>query len=331
MLSTSPDIQVIGTALNGKKAMQIIPILNPDVICTDLNMPIMDGFQLTREVMTKYPKPILVISTDVQEQNTQNVFNLLDAGALDVFPKPQSGLSISGNYGNKSGELIEKIKTISTIDVTKKRRVSNSTASRRMERIKIKDVASSRIKVIVFGASIGGPQVLKTVLTKFPFDFPLPIFCVQRIKEEFLKGLIDWFSLNCKMRVRIAQDGEAPMPGIIYFPKERSHLELDASGNFTSLKKLTYKGYRPSITVTLNSVARHYGSGVIAVLLSGLGSDGLEGMERIANEGGITIAQSKESSVVSGTISQAIDNDIVHYALDPEEIPFKITDLLQQR
>ena len=146
ILSSSSDIQVIGTALNGKKAMQLIPILNPDVVCTDLNMPIMDGLELTKQIMTTHPKPILVVSANVQEEYSQNVFNLLEAGALDVYPKPRKGLSIRGDYSKEAELLIEKIKTISKIKVSKPKVAYGSNIIN--SSVRIKQTKSTKFKLV---------------------------------------------------------------------------------------------------------------------------------------------------------------------------------------
>lgn len=332
MLAVSSDIDIVGTALNGSKAMKLIPVLEPDVICTDINMPVMNGYQLTKEVMKKFPRPILVISTEVQEDQKDNVFNLLEMGALDVFPKPRSGLSLQDRdfSTGKTNTLIEKVKTIANLKVKRKpigktkkapkKNFSPSIASRNLD--------GNKVRIIVLGGGVGAPQVLKSVLTQFSFNFPIPIICVQHISDEFLQNLVDWLAANCQIRVRIAQDGKPPRPGVIYFPKPGSHLEIDADGNFSSKRKLPYKSYRPSISVTLNSVSNYYNNKVLAILLSGMGSDGVEGMQKVKQSGGITMVQSEESSVADGMISQALKANVVDHILDIDEISEKIIALL---
>jgi two-component system chemotaxis response regulator CheB len=331
MLAISSDIDIVGTALNGSKALKLIPVLEPDVICTDINMPVMDGYQLTKEVMERFPRPILVVSTEVQEDQKDNVFNLLEMGALDVFPKPRSGLSLQDRdfTAGKTNTLIEKVKNIARLNVkkktTKKAKTKKKTPS---PSIPTRNLDGNKVRIIVFGGGVGAPQVLKTVLTQFSFNFPIPIICVQHISDEFLQNLVDWLASNCQIRVRIAQDGNAPRPGVIYFPKPGSHLEIDSDGNFSSQRKLPYKSYRPSISVTLNSVSNYYHNKVLGILLSGMGSDGVEGLQKVKQRGGITLVQSEESSVADGMISQALKANVVDHVLNIDEISEKIISLL---
>lgn len=326
IFATSPEIEVVGTAKHGLEALELIPKLQPDVICTDLHMASMNGLEFTREVMHKYPRPILVISNSVQEHDTQNVFQLLEAGAVDVFPKPETGFT--SDYELVKQELINKIKILSGVKVfTQHRRnkitenhehrqtlsiqnrpnnpakISHSSALKSLSRY---HQISKIIKVVVIGASTGGPQALKTIMTHLPATFPVPIICVQHISNGFLNGLVNWLASECKLPVKIASSGELPQPGIVYFPPEEHHLELSEMGKFFCSKALPVGGHRPSITVTFNSVANFYGSFAAGVLLTGMGRDGADGMLAIATAGGLTIAQNEATSVIFGMPKEAI-------------------------
>ncbi|HEY9705108.1 MAG TPA: chemotaxis-specific protein-glutamate methyltransferase CheB, partial [Allocoleopsis sp.] len=321
MLSSSADILIVGTATNGKKALEIVNEVNPDVICTDLHMPEMNGLELTQEIMVTYPKPILVISASVQEDDNDNVFQLLQAGAVDIFPKPVGGLDI--NYQKSQQELINKIKILSGVKVfTKHRRNSSaliSDVSVKQPPIniitEIPIVNQSLRKIVVIGASTGGPQALDTILTSLPGDFPIPIICIQHISEGFLQGLVDWLNPRCKLHIKIAQNGELPQPGNIYFAPEQKHLELDLYGKFAYSSSPPLGGHRPAVTITFNSVAKIYKTGVIGVLLTGMGRDGAEGMRNIYNSGGLTIAQDELSCVVFGMPKEAIALKAVNHIL----------------
>jgi two-component system, chemotaxis family, protein-glutamate methylesterase/glutaminase len=322
MLSTSPDIQVVGKARSGREALELIPRLQPAVICTDLNMPDMDGLELTQEIMARFPRPILVVSAAVQTEDTHNVFRVLEAGAIDILPKPRGGLAADDPH--VAQELISKIKLISGVMALTKRQ------SRVPGPGQNQDGPSplARPRIVAIGASTGGPQALRTILAQLSADFPAPILCVQHISDGFLKGLVDWLASHCTLSIKIANAGEQPQAGTIYFPQEGAHLEIDKAGRLACSHKALIDGHRPSVTATFTSVANYCGDGAIGILLTGMGSDGAQGLQEIFAVGGITIAQNEETSVVFGMPKQAIALGAVKYVLPLNKIPSLLPELL---
>jgi two-component system, chemotaxis family, protein-glutamate methylesterase/glutaminase len=307
ILDTSPEIEVVGEAHTGLEALTLIPKVEPDVICTDLHMPQMDGLEFIFQVMELYPRPILVISVSVQEDNTKHVFELLEAGAVDIFPKPTAGLTADNELFKR--ELINKIKILSGVRVFRKKRKSLSQV-KNLEADNFSAFAYKsyiKPKIVVIGASTGGPQALKELFTQLPANFPVPVICVQHICFGFLQGLIDWLATSCRLTIQIAQLGDMPKPGKIYFPSEQLHLELDAWGRFIYFDSPPVAGHRPSVTVSFESVAKFYGNATVGILLSGMGRDGADGMQAIAQAGGFTIAQDEATSVVFGMPKEAIN------------------------
>lgn len=323
LLATSPEIKVVGTARNGKEALELIPQVQPNVICTDLHMKEMDGLEFTKQVMTKDARPILVISTSVQKEDTQTIFQLLEAGAVDVFPKPSAGLA--ANYEQVKRELIGKIKVLSGVKVFTKRQLQSTTTAKEVKSPQplpigqLVDVTAP-FRVVTIGASTGGPQALNSLLSQLPSNFPVPVICTQHICEGFLQGLVDWLALECQLKVKISQNGELPLPGTIYFAPERCHLEIDAQGKFAYSIAPPVDGHRPSVTVTFKSVAKFYGRATAAILLTGMGRDGAEGMRMISQVGGMTIAQDEKSSVVFGMPKEAITLGAAKHILPVQEI-----------
>jgi two-component system, chemotaxis family, protein-glutamate methylesterase/glutaminase len=338
IFNASPEINVVGTACNGLEALELIPKLQPEVICTDFHMAEMNGLEFTQEVMKKYPLPILVISASVQADDTQNVFQLLKAGALDVFPKPIGGLV--SDYDRLAHELIAKIKILSGVKVFTRHQnlgriekiqktlkinqlpIHNNRLSTANYQRSIKNINSQPIKLLAIGASTGGPQALHAIISQLPANLPVPVICVQHISEGFLQGLVDWLGSESKVPVKIASFGEFPQAGIVYFPPEKSHLELDSQGRFIYSKAPPCGGHRPSVTITFKSVANFYGRGAAGVLLTGMGRDGAEGMLAISRLGGLTIAQDEASCVVFGMPKEAIDIGAAQHVLPISEIAF---------
>ncbi len=335
MLATSPAIEVVGTARGGREALEQFEHLRPEVICTDYLMPDMDGLALIEAAMERFPRPILVISSTVDSAQRQKAFPLLAAGAVDVVAKP------SGNdsFEESAAELVQKIKLVCGVRVIKRRApvplvtnpavanaisggavvsrptlpassaTANSNSNFKMPSsgsLFLPARGSKLIRMVAVGASTGGPQVLQTLFSSLPANFSCPIVCVQHISTGFLDGLVEWLNAACRVRVKIAENGEQALPGTVYLPQENTHLEVDRQGHLMISQGPTVDGHKPSVTVAFDAVARAYGHSAVGVLLTGMGSDGAAGLESIARAGGTTLAQDEASCVVFGMPKQAI-------------------------
>lgn len=318
LLSRSPEIQVVGTAADGREALELVPSLNPDVICTDLYMPVMDGLELTREVMANYPRPILVVSAAV-EPGSPNIFRLLEAGAVDVYLKPRDILNV--DMDKLAYELASKIRILAGVHVFRR---NNNVRGAPIAKLAPKPTIIPRpqtpVRMVVIGASTGGPQALHEILAHLPASFPVPIVCVQHIGSNFLSEMVTWLAEVSPLPIRKAVKGETPQAGMVYFAPEDAHLELDDDGRFALSLAAPLDGHRPSVTITMCAAVRCFGAGAVGVLLTGMGRDGAEGMASIAAAGGITIAQDKASSVVYGMPRQAVELGAVLHILPLKQI-----------
>jgi two-component system chemotaxis response regulator CheB len=275
----------------------------------------------------------LVISASVQEEDTQNVFELLRAGAIDVFPKPRTGLA--AEYDQIKRDLITKIKVLSGVSVfTQHRHRRESAQSHTQSRsagiptgqaeasspkpavrpaavsyaapIRSAPVDIRTPRVLTIGASTGGPRALQMVLRSLPLSFPVPVLCVQHISDGFLQGLVNWLDQECALPVAIAQANQVPQPGRVYFAPERQHLEITPQGVLRLYEAPAVAGHCPSVTVMFQSVAAYYRRSAVGVLLTGMGRDGADGLLKIAQAGGTTIAQDEATSIVFGMPREAI-------------------------
>ncbi len=326
LLATSPEIQVVGTARNGQEALALIPQLHPTVICTDYQMPIMDGLELTRQIMARFPTPVLVISAVVKAKGTPVAFKLLEAGALDIFPKP--ALVVDSDYSRLADELTQKIRILAGVTVFSRRAVDSQPASSAdLSQLPREPASPKRISLVAIGASTGGPQALKEVLQNLPTNLPVPVLCVQHISDGFLQGLVDWLSTCSSLRVTVAKPDELALPGVVYFPPDRTHLEVDSNGRLCLSSNGPVGGHCPSVDVLFKSVAKHFGQNALGVLLTGMGSDGAEGLLAIAKAGGDTVAQNEASCVVFGMPKVAIDLGAAKYVLPVAAIAQKIVNL----
>ena len=322
ILDSSPDIKVIGTAGNGVNALQQIPQLKPDVVCTDVLMGEMDGLEFTKNLMSEFPLPILVISDLVTAQNTQKIGQLFEAGVVDVFPKPKTG-SIE-DYEKQKNNLVSKLIILSGVKVfTKKHNCNYKNLKKNRSELLQNKTNTTNYQIVAIGVSTGGPKAIQQIITQLPANFPLPIVCTQHISVGFLSSLISWLSLDTKLKIKIAQIGEQPLPGTFYYAPEQYHLEIDGRGKFAYSSSPAVNNHRPSVTTMFQSLAQFYGNSMIAILLTGMGKDGVAGMQEIERRGGLTIAQDKDSSVIFGMPQEAIKLGIVNQILPLEQIaPF---------
>lgn len=314
ILSRAPDIEVVGTSANGKDALELVPKLKPDVICCDLDMPVMNGFHFIDAVMHRFPCPILVVSSLVQKEHAHNVFRALEMGALDILPKPRPGLDAQDH--THAEQLISKIKMLSGVPVFLKHDRPRGAPYA----LKLKPDETKLVRIVVIGASTGGPLALQSILKSLPADFPAPVLCVQHISEGFPQILVDWLASSSGLEVKIAEEAEMPAAGTVYFPKEGRHLVIDPNGAMVSSLALPVHGHRPSVSVTFKSAASFYGAGTVAVLLTGMGGDGADGLKIVKDEGGLTVAQDEESSIVFGMPKQAIELGAARYVLPLDKI-----------
>jgi two-component system chemotaxis response regulator CheB len=322
IIESDSGLQVAGIAKNGKVAVDMARNLRPDVITMDIRMPVMDGFQATRLIMSENPIPILVVSSSVNDEDLKISFNAIQAGALDIMEKPRGHLS--GDYLEIGRDLIHKIRLISEI------RVFRHIMPKRPGVMVMppKGIEKTRSRALAIGASTGGPSALFQILTSFDRDFPVPVFVTLHISEGFGKGCAEWIRRNSRVDVRVPVDGEHIQPGTVYFaPDDR--VMRTVSRNFISVDAEKMNRRSMPINVMMESFAEVWGPGAVGVLLTGMGDDGARGMKNIRDGGGRTIAQDEETSVVFGMPREAIALGAADSVLPLERIPTQIVQYLR--
>lgn len=324
ILDSSSEVMVIGTAKNGMEGLEQVRFLNPDVICTDLMMPVMDGLEFTKQLMETNPKPILVVSAALQGENETNVFQLLEAGALDVFPKPSGGTE--KEYDQIRDRLVSKIRVIKSIPVYKKIKKTNLADTASFQAIPKQ--TKSTIKFLAIGASTGGPNAIQQVIGHLPKDLPVPVLCVQHISDGFIESLVSWLGQNTKLRVKIMQEGEIPVSGTVYFPQNLKHMIIGYDGKLQVSTEPPFNGHCPSVNVMFKSLAKYSGDKTLAVLLTGMGDDGATGLLTIKHMGGKTIGEAESTCVVYGMPKVAKEIGALDIQLPVDKIASHILGLL---
>jgi two-component system chemotaxis response regulator CheB len=297
LLAKDPEIEVVGWAKNGDEAIRLRDAVQPDVITMDLNMPVLSGLQAIKTISSTRPIPILVVSQMTESEDSEIAFEALCSGAIDVMGKP-SGY---GREAVKTKEaLISRIKTVAHVRPIRLMGKPSPNAPSR------KTVKGKRGEgVVVIGASTGGPPALAIILKSLPRDFATPIAVVQHIAPGFITGLAQWLKRESPFSVKVAADGEPLASGTIYLAPDNAHLEFGEGAKIFLNDSLPVRGHRPSVDWLMESAAGLYRRRAVGVLLTGMGSDGAEGLKKIREAGGRTIVQDEATSLVFGMPREA--------------------------
>ncbi|QXH60553.1 protein-glutamate methylesterase/protein-glutamine glutaminase [Pseudomonas azerbaijanorientalis] len=345
ILSADSNIQVVGTATNGKEAIDQALALKPDVITMDYEMPMMDGITAVRHIMQRCPTPVLMFSS-LTHEGARVTLDALDAGAVDFLPKNFE--DISRNPEKVKQLLCEKILSISRSN----RRVSHYSApapvaapAQTPAPSSVGSFASSaparpapapiparahapatsspapkrkNYKLVAIGTSTGGPVALQRVLTQLPANFPAPIVLVQHMPAAFTKAFAERLDKLCRISVKEAEDGDILRPGLALLAPGGKQMMIDGRGAVKILPGDERLNYKPCVDITFGSAAKSYGDKVLAVVLTGMGADGREGA-RLLKQGGSSIwAQDEASCVIYGMPMAIVKAELADavYSLD---------------
>jgi two-component system chemotaxis response regulator CheB len=313
-LSADPDIAVIATASNGAEAIDLVVELRPDLIVMDVHMPIADGLEATKAIMGRVPTPIIIISSATRTQDVELSLTATQAGALMALPKPTS----ASENDEFSAQLVSMAKAMAQVKVV--RRWGGPKARSPVTPPRHRPGASRPIRLVAIAASTGGPAALRRILDDLPRDFPAPILVVQHIARGFATGFAEWLGGGSRLRVKVAEGGEPLLAGTVYVAAEDGHLGASSSGTVALSTVAPIGGFRPSATWLFDSVGHSFGPSAAAVVLTGMGRDGVDGLETIRAAGGRVIAQDEASSVVYGMAQEAVNRDLADVVLPLDEI-----------
>jgi two-component system chemotaxis response regulator CheB len=303
ILATDSSIQVVGTAMDGNFGLKKIEDLKPQVVTLDLEMPGMGGLEMLKEIMRRHRIPVIVVSSH-STQGASVTLQALSMGAFDFVAKPND---VSARMPQIAQELITKIKAAAQSRGVKVRPVPEI-APRTQKGMP--DSSKLVTRVVAIGVSTGGPHALQYVLSQLPGDFPGSILVVQHMPEGFTEMFARRLDEICAISIKEAQSGDLLLAGRALICPGSRHLKVKRLplGDVAVLSDdPRVNGHRPSVDVLFKSVAEEFGSKSVAVLMTGMGDDGAQGMGEVKAAGGMTIAQSEDSCVVFGMPKAAID------------------------
>lgn len=323
ILQEAKDIQVVGVGANGEEAVRLAKRLRPDVVTMDIRMPRLDGLEATRRIMRQSPTRIVIVTGSLMRAGEDLTFKVLQAGALTVIRTPGMADPETCN------KVIETVRIMSEVPVVhhwgrserKPVRPAMNGPATAME----SDDNGRGPQIIGIASSTGGPAALARVLRPLPADFSIPILVVQHITTGFATGLAEWLDRETALQVDLAGHGDKPRSGRVLIAPDDYHLQMNVRGLVELCKEPPHKGLRPSANYLFHSLAQAYGPRSVGVILTGMGDDGVDGLERIHLAGGLTMAQDEQSCVVYGMPREAIARKVVDQILNPEQIALTLT------
>jgi two-component system chemotaxis response regulator CheB len=333
LLQDHPDIEVIATARNGAEAIQKVKEMSPDVVTLDVEMPVMDGLEALKQMMAQSPVPVIMLSSTTSS-GSLNTILAIENGAVDFVAKPSGAISLD-IYKVKE-ELIEKILLAASSNILSLRGIKRERKKAQPTKVPYStiDLPEEKRKwsrsVICIGTSTGGPRALQTLLTSLPNSLNTPVFIVQHMPKQFTKSLAERLNSLCSFPVTEAAHSEKVKNGTVYIAPGGFHMEVEEHGGelYISLNEDSpLKGHRPAVDHLFASLSKLKKTRKIAVVLTGMGTDGAAGIRKLKESGHtVAIAESEQTSIVYGMPNAAVQTGLVDRIENLEDI----ADVIQQ-
>ena len=327
ILDSDGNFEVVGESRDGREAVEKSAKLKPHVITMDINMPHMDGLQATEIIMSTEPRPILIVSSESRD-GAEATLRALELGAIDFVAKPSSGIDL--DMSSVREELVRKLRIASKVRV-----IRNLLRPAPLKVVRVEpsplEFASApaengmRLPIAVLAASTGGPATLMKLLPQFAANFPAALLIVQHMPGTFTAQFAEQLAAVSRLPVKHAAHGDVLRAGHVYVCPGNCHLRVAPPGRIVLDDGPRIAGYRPSIDVTLESVAALAGPNAAVAILTGMGNDGSRGAMAIQENGGLVIAQDEATSVIFGMPAEAIRSGAVGKVLPLEQIAAAVT------
>jgi two-component system, chemotaxis family, protein-glutamate methylesterase/glutaminase len=323
IFAAHPEFAVVGEARDGREALELTRQLRPDVITMDVRMPRMDGLKATRCIMIEVPTPIVIVSSTIDSSDVAASMQAIRAGALMALEKPLGPGSPA--FEESARRFVGSVRALAGVKVVSQRLGSRTFVAPRPAKR-----GADHCEIVGLAASTGGPGALRSVLDALPYDFPVPVVLVQHLANGFLQGFVDWLGTSCRLRVKLAVQGEVLRAGTVYVAPEDRHLDIGPGGIVRTSSEPPFDGFRPSASLLFQSLAVTYGSRVLAAIMTGMGRDGIAGLRRIRAAGGRIIAQDEQTCAVFGMPAAAIEEGLADFVLPISQVAPKLVEVVSQ-
>lgn len=326
------SIEVIGIARNGKDAIEKIKTLQPDVITLDVEMPVMNGLEALRRIMTEMPVPVVMLSS-ITKSGTESTMQAMEYGAVDFIAKPSGTISL--DLHKIKEELVEKVEHAALVSINKMKKRSpvsiNNRTTNNEEGKKIPD--SPKVfkwdkmnkKMVLIGTSTGGPRALQEVITKLPSNMKAPVLIVQHMPAGFTKSLAQRLNQLSAIEVKEAEDGDMLQDGHAYIAPGGYHMRIQKRGAAYYVvlndKEAPRSGHRPAVDILFEDNSQFNDFDKIAVIMTGMGSDGSLGLKQLKKNGNVVaIAEAASTCIVYGMPKAAVETNLVNEVVDLDHI-----------
>jgi len=309
VLCRDDDIEVVGMVSDGEMAIVAATSLRPNVITVDLNMPGMNGLDVTRHLMLSRPVPIIIVTADRTMNSAEKAFKLVEAGAVGLVEKPKS--FAEPEHEEMRMQLCRLIKTMAEVKLV----------TRKGTRLPSQQIIrpAHAVRCIVIGASTGGPAAIKYLLENISAPLPVPIFVVQHMSNGFMAGFVRWLDSCSKIKVKLAEHNELIQSNCVYVAPDNAYMSI-AAKRITIIKNESNDGRLRTVSHLFRRIAEGFNGSVLAIILSGMGNDGSAEMKLLSERGDITIAQDKASSVVHGMPGEALRLKAAQHEMNPAQM-----------
>ena len=320
VLEGDEEFEVVAEAVNGLHAVEVARLFRPDVVLMDAELRAIDGFAATRRIMAEQPTRVIVVSGRSDAHDARFTLQAARAGALTVVPKPSSPAG-TPDHREQSRRLLALVKALADVKIVRQR--GQASAIGLVRRRTASDPLKWRgLDAVGVAASTGGPPAVFRFLQQLPADLALPVFVVQHIAHGFIEDMTAWLAGASLLRVKVAQDGEALRAAHVYVAPDDRHL-LVREGRVHLASAARSGGFRPSANVLFSSLAHTYGSQSAAVILSGMGHDGVDGARALRAAGGLVLAQD-DTSVISGMPRAVVTAGLAHFVGPVDELAAQV-------
>ncbi len=313
VIEDHPQLTVVAEARNGREAVEVVLRRRPDIVTMDVRMPGMDGIEATELIMSKQPTPIVIVAGAARDAEVRASLEAMELGALAVLPKPRGPLA--PEFQTDCAALQRTLVALSDVRVVTRRPTRRPTQGS----TPAGGASKAASAAVALAASTGGPCVLRQILGDLPGDLAAPVLVVQHIAPGFVDGLAAWLDEAAELSVSVAR-ADAPLePGNVYVAPDGRHLGVDR-GRVKLDASPPIGRFRPSADFLFESAAREFGRDLFAGILTGMGQDGVAGLEVVRDRGGDAVAQDEATSVVYGMPREAARRRLVRASLEPAEI-----------